>query len=195
MPAPHQITASPLTVYLAPTGETFPEVDAAPAGNWVKLGTEGAKDYNEEGVTVTLSETVETFTGAESTAPRKAFRTEEGLVLAFMLADLSPEQYALILDDATVTTTPAGASQPGEKEIDLLRGISVHQYALLAKGESTVDNALALQYEWPTVFQSGSPAPVHAKGAPAALAVEFTALEVTAGNFGNLKIQTAVATS
>ena len=107
MPAPHQITAFPLTIYVAPTGEAMPNVDEAPAGNWLKLGTAGAKDYAEEGVTVTHSQTIETFTGAESTAPRKAFRTEEGLVLAFTLSDLSPEQFATILDDASVTTTAA----------------------------------------------------------------------------------------
>ena len=193
MPAPHQITAFPLTIYVAPTGEAMPDVDEAPAGDWLKLGTAGAKDYAEEGVTVTHSQTIETFTGAESTAPRKAFRTEEGLVLAFTLSDLSPEQFATILDDASVTTTAAGSGIPGTKDFDLLRGVGVEQFALLARGQSTIDNALALQYEWPTVFQSGSPAPVFAKGSPAGLAVEFTALEVVAGEFGTLVVQSAVA--
>lgn len=196
MPAPHEIIASPLTLYLAAVGSTFPAIDAEPdARDWFKLGAEGDKNYDEEGVTATHSQTVETFTGAGGTAPRKAFRTEEGLVLGFTLVDLSTDQYAKVLDDAAVTTVAKGVGRAGEKSFSLLRGVSVQQFALLARGESTEDNALNLQYEWPTVFQSGEPAPVFTKGEPAGLAVEFTALEVVAGEFGDIRIQTDPADS
>lgn len=187
MPAPHEIVAFPLTIWVAPTGTAFPAVNAAPAGTFFQLGTAGAKNYDEAGTNVSHPQTVETFTGAASTAPRKAFRTQEGLVLGFTLVDTTPEQYAKVLDDAAVTTV-GGAG--GHKDFSLLRGVDVKQYAMLARGESSVDNALTLQLEWPTVYQSGDPAPAWSKGAPAGLGIEFTALEVVAGQFGFCRIQT-----
>jgi hypothetical protein len=194
MPAPHEIIASPLTLYVAEVGTAFPKIDAAPAGAWLKLGALGAKNYTDDGVTVTTSQTVETFIPAGSTAPRKAFRTEEGLAMGFTLVDLSPEQFAKVLDEAAITTVVAAAGKAGEKSFSMLRGLGVQQYALLARGESTVDNELASQYEWPTVYQSGDPSPVYTKGEPAGLDVEFTALEVEDGEFGDIRIQTAEAT-
>lgn len=193
MPAPHEIIASPLTLYVADVGTAFPKIDEAPAEAWLKLGALGAKNYTDDGVTVSTSQTVETFIPAGSTAPRKAFRTEEGLAMGFTLVDLSPEQFAEILDRAAITTVAKGAEKAGEKSFSMLRGLGVQQYALLARGESTVDNDLASQYEWPTVYQSGDASPVYTKGEPAGLDVEFTALEVEEGEFGDIRIQTAAA--
>ena len=34
MSAPYEIMTGPLEVWLAPVGETFPDVDATPGGNW-----------------------------------------------------------------------------------------------------------------------------------------------------------------
>ena len=40
--SPFEIIAAPATVYVAPVGETYPVIDADPAGKWVSLGeTEG----------------------------------------------------------------------------------------------------------------------------------------------------------
>lgn len=194
MPEPMEVIATPLTYYLAPTATAFPLVDAAPAAEWVKVGTEGDLNYDDGGTSVKHSQTIETFTPAGATAPRKAFRTEEGLVLGVTLVDLSPEQWAKILDEATLVTTAAAAGIPGEKRFAGLRGPNVHNWALLARGQSTVDNTLNLQIEIPTVFQSADPSPVFTKGKPAALELEFTALEVTAGEFYEIAIQTAEAT-
>ena len=196
LPAPHEVIVFPLTVYAAPTGTRYPTVDAAegtfdPA--WVKLGTQGARNYDDGGVTATHQQTTATFTGAAATAPRKAFRTAEGFTLGFSLVDLSPAQYALQLDSATITTIAASRGVAGEQNFQVLRGVNVRQFALLARGQSAVDNTLNLQIEAPTVFQSADPAPVFQKGGPAMLAVEYTALEVTAGVFVTVREQTAVA--
>lgn len=191
---PHEIIASPLTLFVAVVGTAFPKIDAAPAEAWVKLGALGTKNYTDDGVTVTTAQTIETFTGAGGTAPRKAFRTEEGLSMGFTLVDLSPEQFAKVMDDAAITTVAAGKGVSGEKSFSLMRGTDVHQYALLARGQSTVDNGLFKQFEWPTVFQSGDPSPVYTKGEPAGLDVEFTALEVEEGEFGDVRIATAEPT-
>lgn len=195
MPSPHEIVAAPLTLWLAPTGTAFPAVQTAPAVDFNKLGTEGPYNYDEDGVTLNQSQSIETFIPAGSPRPRKAWRTEEGLAMSLVLVDLTPEQHALILDRATVTTVAAAAGTAGTKSFSRARGIDVAQYALLARGPSSVNNALTYQHEWPTVFQSGEPEEVWSKGKPVGLAVEFTALEVTPGAFGTTRVQTAAPTS
>ena len=188
MAAPMEIVAAPLTVYVAAVGTAFPNVDTAPSGSWTKLGTSGDKNYEEDGVTVTHEQSIETFTPAGGTAPRKAWRTEEGLLIGFTLVDLSPEQYAKVLNDTAVSTI---AGPPARKEFNLLRGITVARFAVLARGLSTVNDALNAQYQVPIAFQNAEPEPVYKKGEPAGLAVEFMALEHDTEGFGKLVIQTA----
>lgn len=195
MAAPYEIVAAPLTVYVAAVGTAFPDVDEAPGGSWTKLGTSGDKNYNDDGVTVGHPQTIETFTPAGSTVPRKAFRTEEGLTFGFTLVDLSPTQYAKVLDDAAITTVSASSGTPGTKKIALYKGLQVETFALLARGLSTVDESLACQYEVDSCFQSGEPEPVHNKGVPAGLELEWTALDASGDdNPFRLTIQTAAAT-
>lgn len=193
MPAPHEVVAAPYTIYLAPIGTAFPDVDEAPAVAWDLLGTSGDENYDEAGVTVTHSQTVEPWTPVGTTAPRKAFRTSEGLSIGFTLVDTSAAQYARILNDATVTQTPPGAGTPGTDEFDLLQGLVVAQFALLARGMSPANNLLAAQYEVPIVYQGAEPAPVFEKGVPAGLECEFMVLKHDSLGIGKLVIQTAVA--
>lgn len=193
MAAPHELVAAPLTVWLAPVATAFPDVDEAPAVAWEKLGTSGDKNLTEDGVTVTHDQTVVAWRPAGSTAARKAFRTEESLMIEFTLADISAAQYARILNDAAITQTAAGAGTPGTDEFDLLQGLDVTRFALLARGVSPADNDLAAQYEVPICYQGASPAPVFRKGEPAGLACQFIALEDDSAGFGQLVIQTAEA--
>lgn len=194
---PYEIIAAPLTVWQAPVGEAFPEIDAAPAGNWEKIGTLGDQEYAEEGVTVAHPQTIETYRGLGNTGPIKAFRTEEDFMIRFVLNDLTLEQYALVLNGNTVTTTAAGAGTAGFKELPSYRGLTVARYALLARGIwSPYGAGWNAQYEVPVCYQSASPEPVYQKGTPAGLAFEFTALIDTnaaseAERFGRIKIQDA----
>jgi hypothetical protein len=188
MAAPFEIVASPLTVYVAPVGTAFPAVNAAPGGSWFKLGTSGTKNYDEKGVTVSHSETINTFTPAGGTAPRKAWRSAEGLAIDLELVDLTIEQYAKILNDATVTTT---VGPPAIKDINLMQGLTVKNLALLCRGLSPVDESLAAQYQVPICYESASPSPSYRKDQPASLACQFTALEDATLGFGKLIVQTA----
>lgn len=188
MSAPYEIIAAPLTVYLAPVGTAFPLVNAAPSGSWLKLGTNGNKNYDEPGVTVTHSQTIGTFTPAGGTAPRKAFRTAEAQLVEFSLADLTIEQYAKLLNDATVTTT---VGPPATKDINLLQGLTVTTFALLARGISPIADTLPAQYQVPIVYQDESPKPVFSKGGVAMLACRFAALDDLSLGFGKLIVQTA----
>ena len=192
---PYEIIAAPFTLWLAPVGEAFPAIDAAPAGNWAKLGGSGGQDYNEEGVTIVHSQTVETFRGLGSTGPRKAFRTAEDMMLRLTLHDISLEQYSQAMGGNAVAATAAGSGTAGFKAMQLYRGLEVTRFALLARGSASAYGAgWNSQYEVPACFQSGSPEPVFNKGNPAGLALEFTVLEdpeaaSAAARFGRLVMQ------
>lgn len=67
-------------------------------------------------------------------------------------------------------------------------------YALLARGYSAYADGMTGQYEVPRCYQSGNPKPVFKKGTPAALELEFMALEdlgavTPAQRFGRLVMQ------
>lgn len=195
---PYEIIGAPLTLWLAPVGTAFPLIDAAPAGTWVKVGTNGDRNYDEAGVTVTHGETFAEVATAGSTGPVKAFLTAESLKIALTMLDVSLEQYAIALNDAAITSTAAGAGTAGFKKVGLSQGENVVTYALLARGVSPYGDGMSAQYEVPRCYQSAQAAPVFRKGVPAGLQLEFTALEdATAANaaerFGRLVAQTAAA--
>jgi hypothetical protein len=191
MAAPFEIVAAPYTIYVAAVGTAFPDVSATPGGSWTKLGTSGTKNYRDDGVTVTHDQSIEEFIPAGGTAARKAFRTEESLIIEFELVDLTIEQYAKGLNDATVTTTAAGSGTAGIKSINLLQGLSVTRFAVVARGVSTIDDAYAAQYQIPIAYQAESPAPAHKKDEPAGLAFALRALEHDSLGFGKLVMQSA----
>lgn len=175
---PYEIVAGPLQLWLAPVGTAFPDVDEDPdSEDWTLIGTSGDENYSEDGVTVTHSQTIEQARPAGSTGPRKAWRTGEDLTIALVLWDITPEQYAAALNGNEVTTTAAGSGTAGTKKIGLSRGHEVTCYALLARGTSPEGDGFAAQYEVPRCYDAGNAAPVFRKGTPAALALEFTALE------------------
>lgn len=188
MGAPYEIICNPLTVYLAPVGTAMPAVNAAPSGSWFKLGTSGAKNYDEKGVTVEHDQTIGKFTPAAGTVARKAYRTAEDLKVVFDLVDMTIEQYAMVLNNASVTTA---AGPPAIKSIPLQQGLTVATFALLCRGVSPISDALPAQYQVPIVYQEANPTVVYSKGAPAALACEFHVLDDLTNGSGLLVIQTA----
>lgn len=193
-----EIIGAPLTLWLAPTGTPFPDIDAAPGSPWVKLGSNGDVNYDEAGVTVTHDQTIDKIRTAGSLGAVKAFRSAEDLMIEVTLLDLSMAQYAIALNGASVTTVAAGVGTPGTKSIGLSRGEEVTLYALLARGISPEGEAFVAQYQVPYAFELGSPKPVYAKGKPAGLQLQFGALEDPAAasaraRFGTLISQTADA--
>lgn len=195
---PFEVIAAPFTAYLAPVGTAFPAIDAAPGVSWTKVGTSGDLNYLEDGVTVSHEQTVEYFRSLGSTGPRKAFRTAEELMIRFVLADLSPAQYALALNHNTVSDEAAGVGTAGYKTLGLSRGLTIVQRALLVRGPSQAMAVGNAQYEVPIAIQEGKPEVVFRKNAPAALALVWRALEdpdaaTEDERFGRLIIQTADA--
>jgi hypothetical protein len=182
---PFEVICSPYTLYAATVGTAFPNIDTAPVtgtGGWTQIGTSGNKNYTDTGVTVTHTQTVSTFTPAGSTTVRKAWRTEEGLTVAFELADLSPAQYALMLDNVPVTVVAPSTAEGGYSQFELMRGVQVNQYSLLVRGISPINEAYTAQYQVSSAFMMGNPAPRYSKQGPATLAVEFHAYELTPGH-------------
>lgn len=175
--SPFEILAGPYTLWLAPVGTAFPLVNAAPAAAWVRVGTNGDVNYDEDGVTVSHVAKRENVRSAGRTGPIKAYTTEEDLMIMLKLMDVSVEAYAIALNKAAPTTTAAAVNAPGTRRIGLSVGADPIVYALLARGLSPYGDNFAAQYEVPRVYQSANQKPVYKKGKPAILELEFTALE------------------
>lgn len=175
MPTPLEIVAAPFEIYTGPLAEAFPAINATPAGNWVRIGTSGSLNYTEDGVTVTHEQTVELVFTLGDTVPRKAFRTQEGLRIAFTLMDITLEHYRHVLNFGTVTDNPPS---PGYREVDLRQGLDVTQRALLVRGlnASPYLADTNVDYRVPVAVQMASPAIVYQKGVPAGLSIEWVAL-------------------
>ena len=173
MGAPFEIVAAPYEIYIAPVGESMPAVTLEPpVNNWVLLGTLGDTNYSEDGVTVQHTETVEDFRSLGSTGPVKSFRTEEDLLISFMLHDLTLEEYARALNFATVTTAS------DDKTIPMYQAQEVDYRALLVRGNDAGPYGAGynMQYEIPRVREDSAPEVIFTKGAPAGLALVFRAM-------------------
>lgn len=174
---PYEIIGQPLSLWLAPVGTAFPDVNEAPANPWVQVGTSGDRSQNEEGVTVTHNQTLNKVRTGGSTGAVKVFRPEEDLMFRLTLLDVSLEQYKLALNANALTTVAAGAGTIGTKTIGLSRGKSVATYALLVRGVSPYDDGFNMQYQVPRCYQSANPAIAYRKGQPAGIELSFEALE------------------
>lgn len=195
---PYEIIGAPFTLWVAETGTAFPAIDAAPGVGWTKIGTNGDRNYSEEGVTVAHSQSLNYARPAGATGPVKAFRTEEDLRISLTLWDLTLEQYANAMNGNPVETTAAGVGTAGFKEMGIYRGSQVREFALLLRGLSAYDPAFNAQYEVPRAVDAGSPEVQFSKGVPAGLAIEFMAMEdlnaaTEAERFGRLIQQHAEA--
>jgi hypothetical protein len=192
---PQEIVAAPLTLWMAPIGTAFPAVNtpaASISALWSLVGTSGALDYDQAGITVSHNQTMTTWTSVGATAPSKVWRTGEELTISVTLADISPAQYAIALNDAAVTTLTGVSGVGSQSSVPLFQGLNVAAFALLARGVSALNNNLNAQYQVPCVYQSANPAPTYKLGAPAELALTFSALlDPNGGGFGTFVQQSS----
>lgn len=195
---PFEIIMGPMELFTAPVGTAFPDVDEAPSVTWVKLGTSGKQNYKEDGVTITIAQTLAHFRGLGSTLPIKSIRSEEDITVSVILADLSLEQLRLALNSNAITTTAAGSGTPGDKAVELYRGPDVTQMALLARGPSPYLATGYGQFELLKVVVEGEPEMVWAKnGDPVGVEMMFRCqadlTQDEAEQVGVLRAMTAVA--
>jgi len=160
--SPFEIIAGPAIVYVAPVGTSFPAVDEAPSGTWLRLGrTKG-------GVAAQHNQTQVDLRGDQDTAPAKVIRTEESMIISFALADLTLENFGRILnnvavsDIAPVGPTP-GPAVAGYRTITMYQGLTVAQVAMLIRAPSPylevliAYESLGLDYRLTRASQSGNP--------------------------------------
>lgn len=188
-------------IWLAPVGEAYPDVDEAPVGNWALLGgSSGNVFFGEEGITVTSEQTLALTRTLGSTGPVKATRIEERLTVAGLLVNGTAEEVAKLMNNPTVTDTPAAGGTPGYRSFNLRQGQTVEMFALLIRLEnlSAYDETLNGQYEIPAAVNGSNMSPAFTKGDPAGWAFEFEALEdenaaTDAERFGIYNMQDAAA--
>ena len=189
------IVNGPLSLYFAAVGTAFPLVDDDPPTGFTLIGTSGAKNYMEDGVSVAMNQSIEAFRGLGSTIPLKAFRTEEDLVVTVQMADLTLAEVRRALNENAVTNTSASSGIPGKDEINLNRNVDVNTIALLVRGlgKSPQFATGNLQFELDKAYEGGSQELTFVKGEPVGVLLEFHALEDDAGNVGRLLVQMAAA--
>lgn len=172
---PYEVVAGPAKVYLAPVGTAFPAIDDAEAAfdaAWIALGkTDG-------GVKVSHSQTIVPLRVDQVTAPVKAVRSEEDLMIEFSIVELTLENYGTVLNQLTAGPATDGNS----KTINLYRGGSgIETVALLVRGDQLSPyGPYNLQYEVPSVYQSSSPEVDFTKDAKSLLSCTFTAIAANA---------------
>lgn len=196
---PYEIVVAPASIYVAPHGEAFPDVDEAPAGNWVLLGSNGKENMDPAGVTINQGQTVDLHTPYGTTAPVKATRSAESIMFSFTLWDLLAVEYARLVNHNTVTPTAAGSGTPGYDTVNIYQGFNVTNKAWLIRLEdgSPEGTGWNAQWEYPKGVIQGSPALSITKNAPIGLAFEvqvlFDTTESSGEELGRFIVQDATA--
>jgi hypothetical protein len=167
MPAPFEIITGVGRLYIAPVGTAFPDLDAAPAAPWRDVGD------TQDGVTVTLDETIDDIITDQSHGSVKSSRSEESLVIETKLAHATLENLADVLG-TTVTDTPAGVGTIGTRKVGLYRGQVVATHALIFRGNSAYGDWPS-QYEVPVGSFQGAVEMADTRDGNRQIAVEFHA--------------------
>lgn len=178
-PAPHEVIAGPVTLYVAGLDVEFPDVGEEPGEGWTKLGKRGSRSYDEEGVTIALPQTTQAWTGLGSTYARKIFRLTEEARVRLTLRDVSLEAYAHALGNEVV-------SAGGVKSIDIKRGFTVPLYKVIVVGPSAEGDGLIRHIRMNMAAQVGEVENVYVKGVPVGISLEYQALEDDDGDVGEI---------
>lgn len=190
MPEPYEILTGVGRLYLAVPGTVFPAVNVTPPAPWRDLGV------TQDGIAVKLDEKVTEVYVDQETAPLKASRSEETLVIEATLAETTLENLADVLGQ-TVSDTAAGVGTIGTRKSRLYRGPVVKTFAFLFRGFSAYGEYPA-QYELPYGYISGSVELKATKDDNQKIKIEIHALldplaSTDEDKFGHLVMQDAAA--
>lgn len=124
-----QLTGS-LTVFLALYGETVPDVDVLPGGNWVELGATDGDQSIKYGGKVTF------FKDNDHQGDVTGIRSEESPMVKIKVVDLTMENWAKII--ASTSSIVSGTTTAGSttKKLPIKRGAALVEYAMLLKGDA-----------------------------------------------------------
>ena len=192
--------ASPFEIWIADTKTPFPKLNEMPSSDWARVGTAGAGNYDESGITIAQAVTYLEARPDGTTGPVLASRTSEDLMITINMWDVSLEQYRHAVNFAEITTIAPSNSVIGTRQISLRQGNIVREKALLVRGPSPYMLDGVMQYQIPRVYEESSNETNFSKGAWAGLSLTFKALEDPdaadeASRFGTLIAQHAEMTS
>lgn len=116
-------------VYIAPYGETEPNINVEPGGNWTRLGPTDGDQVAENAGDLTL------HYDDDHQGPVKSHLPQEDMVLRFRLVNMKLEQFARVTSNVSriISTT---MNSVNVKRLPLKRGKTPTEYALLFKGEA-----------------------------------------------------------
>ncbi len=192
MPEPYEILTGVGRLYIATPGTSFPKVNETPPAAWRDLGV------TQDGIAVKLDEKINEVYVDQETAPLKATRSEETLVIEATLAETTLENLADVLGQSVTDTAPTAGSI-GTRKVRLYRGATVKTFAFLFRGTSAYGEYDA-QYEVPYGYISGSVELKQAKDDNQKIKIEIHALldpnaSTDEDKFGHLVMQDAAALS
>jgi len=186
---PYEILVGVGKLYIAEAGTSKPALDATPGASWTDLGE------TDDGVKVTKTQNIETFTTDQRTGKVKAVRTEEGLTIETNLTAATLENLARAIG-GTVTDTAPGSGTIGYRSLTLHAGATVQEFALLFRGSSPYGNYPA-QFYVPRAFINDDIEMEYKKDDKTLIPIKFEALEsLTAAEgeqFGVYEAQDAAA--
>jgi hypothetical protein len=200
--SPFEAVVGPMEVWTAPSDTVFPlraflaswdgENDAQSViDEWKPIprtgGENGVLRQSDEGVTINFSHSIERIRASGSTLPIKIIRTEEDIVISFMVLDTTPLAVAAALRNAgapagLITHIDAASPYPAHDKMVLERSATVFHNALLCRGQSPFGDGQQTE-DWNALFyipkaaQVGQPSPNFSKNAIAMTSFEFSTIK------------------
>ena len=124
-----QLTGA-LKVYLALYGETIPDVDALPGGNWVEFGaTDGDQSFKHSGK-------VTFFKDNDHQGNVTGVRSEEDPTVKLKVVDLTLENWAKIISGTSKLVNGTTTLGSATRKLPVKRGAALVEYAMLLKGDT-----------------------------------------------------------
>lgn len=189
--APYEIVVGPAEIYTAPVGTPFPAVDEAPAAGWTLLGTSGANNQSEDGVTVRTNVTSVPVRVAGSVMPRKFTITEKAFQVEVTFYDMSVETLTLAMggDDADIEdgVDDAAFEIPTDP-------IPTQKALLIRLDQSPYGAGRNSQFEVGGAFQVGNPELVFRKGDAVGVMMTWEGVQLADGSFVRFIAQKTVVT-
>lgn len=193
MTTPFEIVGGAGTVYLGPVNEARPDLNDAPAGNWVQLGTTGVENYAPSGIVVTPSRTMTPWYGLSSKR-QKAFLSEQSLMVSVTVHDLTSEELAKAFNDATVTDTAPNTGTAGVRDFDLALSDVIPELGILVRFDFSPYMASGKSQFWiPRAYRESVNALTYVKEGPTGWELVFQTMEHSSNGYGKYEAQDAAA--
>jgi hypothetical protein len=185
---PFEVMFGPCEVWTAVADSPPPELGAVVGTPWERIGMNGADNMPEDGLSLSFSSDMSTWTPITRALPTKVKRMAQEAHITFSLADVSLEtlQWAFDSDGDLLTIVPPAGSTPGPakvgwKELPIEMAVNPLYVAMTVRfDQSPYGLGVAPTPIWrqqmyfPAVYNASSPELVFQKGnQPAMVAFDF----------------------